>query len=159
MVSEKDYSYPFALFIALIGGSFVIIQKYLLNHGINWKAMMTVNSLYFFIFGIIFTYYYRNDIVPEVKRFNWKIFALLGISILLATFVSSILNYKLLERNDAYIVSGLTLVAPIFTLIFAKLFLDEDINCKGVLGILIIIVGSWIIIQAKQEADAKKTKF
>jgi drug/metabolite transporter (DMT)-like permease len=152
----KDYSYLIALIIALIGGSFVIIQKYLLNNGIQWKAMITINSLYFFIFGIIFTYYYRNDIVPEVKRFNWKIFTILGIGILLATFVSSILNYKLLERNDAYIVSGLTLSAPIFTLLFAKLFLKEDVSCKGVLGVLVILAGSWLIIQAKKEDDAKQ---
>ena len=152
----KDYSYLIALLIALIGGSFVIVQKYLLNHGIEWKAMITVNCLFFFIFGAIFTYYYRNEIVPEVKRFNWKIFTILGISILLATFVSSILNYKLLERNDAFIVSGLTLAAPIFTVIFAKLFLDEDVSCKGVLGVLVMLLGSWIIIQAKREADAKQ---
>ena len=153
---EKDYSYLIALIIALIGGSFVILQKYLLNHGIQWKAMITVNSLFFFVFGIVFTYYYRKEIVPEVKRFDWKIISILGIGILLATFVTSILNYKLLERNDAYIVSGLTLAAPIFTLFFAKLFLDEDVSCKGVLGILVMLIGSWIIIQAKREADAKQ---
>ena len=152
----KDYSYLIALIIALIGGSFVIVQKYLLNHGIQWKAMITVNSLFFFVFGIVFTYYYRKEIVPEVKRFDWKIISVLGLSILLATFVSSILNYKLLERNDAYIVSGLTLAAPIFTLLFAKLFLKEDVSCKGVLGVLVMLVGSWLIIQAKKEDDAKK---
>jgi drug/metabolite transporter (DMT)-like permease len=153
---EKDYSYLIALIISLIGGSFVIVQKYLLNHGIQWKAMITVNSLFFFVFGIVFSYYYRHEIVPEVKRFNWKIISVLGLSILLATFVGSILNYKLLERNDAFIVSGLTLAAPIFTLLFAKLFLKEDVSCKGVLGVLVMLAGSWLIIQAKREADAKQ---
>ncbi len=152
----KDYSYLIALTIAIVSASFTIVQKYLLNHGIEWKAMIAVNSLFFFVFGSIFTYYYRNDIIPEVKRFNWKIFSILAISILLATFVNSILNYKLLERNDAFIVSGLTLAAPIFIVIFAKLFLDEDVSCKGVLGVLVMLVGSWIIIQAKREADAKQ---
>jgi drug/metabolite transporter (DMT)-like permease len=149
----KDYSYLIALVIALFGGSFVIVQKYLLNNGIQWKAMLAINSFFFFAFGMVFTYYYRHEIVPEIKRFNRKIFIILGLSILFSTFMGSILNYKLLERNKAYIVSGLTLVAPIFTLIFAKLFLGEDINCKAALGIVVILIGSWLIIQAKQDVD------
>jgi drug/metabolite transporter (DMT)-like permease len=154
MNAKQDYSYIIALIIAIIGGSFVIIQKYLLNQGIKWKAMMTINSFFFFVFGSIFSYYYRNDIIPEIKRFNWKIFIILGITILLATFLSSILNYHLLQKNDAYIVSGLTLTAPIFTLIFAKLFLKEDINCKSVLGMIVILIGTWFIIQSKKEIDS-----
>ena len=156
VVTGKDYSYLIALVIAFIGGSFVIVQKYLLNHGIDWKAMITVNSLFFFMFGIIFTYYYRKDIVPEVKRFNWKIFTILGISVLCATFVSSILNYKLLELNNAYIVSGLTLAAPIVTLIFAKLFFRRRCKLQGSSRSNDNANSSWIIIQAKREADSKQ---
>jgi drug/metabolite transporter (DMT)-like permease len=156
MNTGKDYSYIIALVVALIGGSFVIVQKYLLNHGINWKAMLTINAFFFFFFGSIFACYHRNDIIPEIKQLNWKVFVILGISILLATFLTSILNYQLLRKNDAYIVSGLTLASPIFTLIFAKLFLKEDVSCEGVLGILVMLVGSWIIIKAKKESDAKQ---
>jgi drug/metabolite transporter (DMT)-like permease len=142
--------------MALIGGSMIIIQKYLLNSGINWKAMISVNAFYFFLFGSMFTYYYRNDIVPEVKRLDSRIFIILAITILFGTFIMSILNYNILERNNAYIVSGLSLVAPIFTVILARVFLGEDIHCKGILGILIMIAGSWLIIQAKQETDKLK---
>ncbi len=156
MNTGKDYSYIIALILALIGGSFVIVQKYLLNHGINWKVMLAINAFFFFFFGSIFAYYHRNDIIPEIKQLNWKIFVILGITVLLATFLSSILNYKLLQKNDAYIVSGLTLAAPIFTLLFAKLFLKEDVSCKGVLGVLVMLAGSWLIIQAKKEDDAKQ---
>ncbi len=154
MAFSSDPTYLIALLIAIIGGSQIIVQKYLLNHGLSWKAMMSVNAFFFFFYGIFFTYYYRNDIIPELKRFNLNIFLILGITILFAVFILSILSYKLLERNNAYIVSGLTLAAPIFTLLFAKLFLHEDVNCKGVLGILVMLLGSWLIIQAKKESDA-----
>ncbi len=156
MNAGKDYSYIIAFVIALIGGSVVIVQKYLLNHGINWKVMMSINAFFFFCFGSIFSYYHRNDIIPKIKQLHWKVFAILGTTVLLATFLSSILNYQLLQKNDAYIVSGLTLAAPIFTLLFAKLFLKEDVNCKGVLGVLVMLAGSWLIIQAKKEDDAKQ---
>ncbi len=154
-MTSNDPTYLLALSIAIIAGSQVIVQKYLLNNGINWKAMMVVNAFFFFFFGLFFTYYYRNDVFPQVKRFSLKTFLILGFTILIATFISSILNYKLLERNNAYIVSGLTLAAPIFTLLFAKLFLQENVSCKGVLGVLVMLFGSWLVIQAKKEADAK----
>ena len=99
-------------------------------------------------------YYYRDEVVPVVKTFDRKLWFVLGLTILLATFVSSAIGYKLLERNDAYIVSGLSLIGPLFTVLFAWYFLNETINCKGLLGILIMLFGSWLIIQAKREADA-----
>ncbi len=156
MNTGKDYSYIIALVVSLIGGSFVIVQKYLLNHGINWKVMLSINAFFFFFFGLIFACYHRNDIIPKIKQLNWKVFVILGTSVLLASFLASILNYELLQKNDAYIVSGLTLAAPIFTLLFAKLFLKEDVSCKGALGVLVMLAGSWLIIQAKKEDDTKQ---
>jgi drug/metabolite transporter (DMT)-like permease len=156
MISKTDNSYTIALAIAITSALSVIVRKYLLNKGVQWKPMMAVNAFFFFFFGCFFTYYYREDIIPEIKHFDWKIFAILGITILFSTFIVGILNYLLLLQNDVYIVSGLTLTAPIFTVILAKLLLNEDVSCKGVLGVLIMLVGSWIIIQAKQESDIKK---
>jgi drug/metabolite transporter (DMT)-like permease len=149
---KMDASYSIAFLIALIAGAAVITQKWLLNQGINYRAMLVVNVGFFILFGSIYAWYHRNEVVPIIRSFTPRIFMILGLQILFTTFLISILNYELLLRNDSYIAVGLTLSAPIFTVILAKTLLHEEINPKGLLGIAVMLVGTWLIIQAKKES-------
>ncbi len=148
-----DPTYLYALLVAFISGSHTIVQKKLLNLNLNYKTMMVINVMFFVLFGSIYAYYYRDTIFPDFKHIKTKHYIVLGLSILFATFITSILNYELLLRNDAYIVSGLTLMAPIFTVILAYFYLKEEITCKGLVGIALMLLGTWLIIQAKQDAE------
>jgi drug/metabolite transporter (DMT)-like permease len=48
---------------------------------------------------------------------------------------------KGLKKHDSYIISALIYSSPIFTLLLACLFLNEQITYYGLLGVLFIVVG------------------
>ena len=148
-----DSSYIYAFLISLISGIMIISQKWIINHNVSFHMVMALSIIFSSLCGLTFILYYKDTILNEYKDVHLSAVHQIFWQAFIGTFVLGILGYKLVQENNAYIASGLTLSAPLFTILFAYLFLNEKVMIKGVLGIIIILIGSWLIILDKIEHD------
>jgi drug/metabolite transporter (DMT)-like permease len=146
-------SYIYAFCISLISGLMIISQKWIISHNVSFHMVMALSIIFSTLCGLAFLLYYKDIILNEYKDVHLSAVHQIFWQAFIGTFILGILGYKLVEENNAYIASGLTLSAPLFTVLFAYLFLNEQIMLKGVFGIIIILIGSWLIILDKMEQD------
>lgn len=79
--------------------------------------------------------------VIEMIIKSWLI--VLGVA--LSSIFATLLNLEALKREQLSYTAPLNAFVPVFTLIIAVLFLDERLHIAGVVGILIIVLGAYVI--------------
>lgn len=72
---------------------------------------------------------------------SWLI--VLGVSV--SSISATLLNIEALKREELSYTAPLNAFVPVFTLIIAALFLNETLHIVGILGILVIVIGAYVI--------------
>ena len=150
------YNYLFPSVIAAVGwGITPIIDRYGMKH--IEKFNYTSLKLFFFgFFGLIYIIYNFKNIISNIKEaeslriFNIKYNPI--INALLSGFISSIalIFYYSAISNIKFPIINVTLVSytmPIIVLtLLSYIFLNEKINLKMVVGVIITFIGLYITI-------------
>lgn len=135
---------PTALLVAFMWASSGIIQKLLLRDMSPEFALIIVGLTY----GIILLAYGAIDARSNIQKLavitskQW--IGIIAIAFL-GIFVSTLIWYKLLAKHEAFRVNTLTSTGPLFTLLLAALFLNENIDVKSAIGVLLIVCGIILI--------------
>jgi drug/metabolite transporter (DMT)-like permease len=133
-----------ALFVAFLWGIQPIIYKHLLQ-SIDLKTIVAIGSFFYSICASLFGIYYWKDIERGLKKIDMKSVGLIGASTICAAFLANILILYVLKDNSCAVVSALIYSAPIFTLLFAYLFINEKISFASIAGIVMIVSGVVLI--------------
>lgn len=99
---------------------------------IGYAAITIVMSPILFISG--------TEVADMITK-SWPI--VLGVA--LSSIFATLLNLEALKREQLSYTAPLNAFVPVFTLIIAVLFLSESIHVAGVMGILIIVLGAYVI--------------
>jgi drug/metabolite transporter (DMT)-like permease len=129
-----------ALFVAFLWAFQIIIHKTLLKN-INFKVIMIVGSIFYFLCMCIFTLYYWNIVKHTIYTLDVKSIILIGFASICTAFLANLLYLYILKDTKSYIVSALIYCSPIFTLLLAYFYLKEQITITGLIGVLFIIIG------------------
>lgn len=114
------------LFIALLWGLAPIVQKQLLNDLSPKTVMLIINFIIAFIL-IIFSYYNKETIKNDLKILNSKHIKLFLFVAIFGSLIPGYIYYNILSKNDSFKVVITTSLYPIFSLIFARILLNEKI--------------------------------
>jgi uncharacterized membrane protein len=135
-----------ALLIGLLGGLSPIINKHLLNK-FNHATLLVVSSIVYSIFSIIYIWLNQKLISKEIKTVTYNDFFIISFEAIACAFLVDLLFYYILKDNDSHMVCVLIYTSPIFTFLFAYLFLNERINMEKIAGLFIIFAGISLIMR------------
>ena len=86
-------------------------------------------------------YQKRTAELNNIDKNAWIFLVLAGI----VTCLASLFQFSALKRGDASMVSSLERMSLVFAIIFAVLFLKEELNWKVVVGAVLMIGGALMI--------------
>ncbi|MGE0830800.1 MAG: EamA family transporter, partial [Hyphomonadaceae bacterium] len=72
---------------------------------------------------------------------GWVFWAVLGFSVFVVSVFGHSLYYKLVQRYEVTLLTPLTLMTPIWSLIFAALILHERLDARLALGTIVVLAG------------------
>jgi len=90
---------------------------------------------------IIYAAFNKTIIYKDINNISKTDIIVILFSSGIAAFFGNVLYFSILKNHESSIISALIFSSPIFTLIFAYLFLKERINTIGIVGILFIVTG------------------
>jgi uncharacterized membrane protein len=136
----------YALLISFLWGIQPIIHKYLLQK-INGITILVLSSFVYFIASFLISFITKNHniIIKDLKIMNRKDYMIIIFTTFFTVFLANIIYYYILKRHQTSFISSLINSAPIFTLIVSYLFLKENIEPIGVIGILLMTLGVFCV--------------
>lgn len=134
-----------ALLIGLLGGLSPIINKHLLNK-FNHATLLVVSSIAYSIFSIIYIWLNQKTISKEIKTVTYNDFFIISFEAIACAFLVDLLFYYILKDNDSHMVCVLIYTSPIFTFLFAYMFLNETIHSYKIAGMFIVFLGLSLIV-------------
>lgn len=117
-----------------------IISKTILND-IPATSLFLMFYLTVSFIVILYTIYNWHNIKLPIEKINTKIVIKILIIVLIGNLIADYLYYHVLEKNETYLVTIITSVAPIFTILLAYFYLNEKINLIKWIGIIFTIFG------------------
>lgn len=129
-----------ALFIAFLWGMSPIIHKVAL-HKISPPTALVISSIFYMSCVVVYAMIYKDTIIKDVHALDVRIMCMLAFTSIVCGFLSNIIYFGIIKKYESHIVSALIYACPIFTLIFASLFLRERISRFGVIGVVLITLG------------------
>ena len=107
--------------------------------GINPILSLTIRSIIVCLFLLVFIVV--NNSIKEIKAIDknkwiWLFFTAV------VTFATWVFYYLALSKNDAYKVASLEKISIIIVIILSFFVLNEKITILGILGMILILVGS-----------------
>ena len=131
----------FALLAALLAGTSITLTKAGLGKVDPILAFAIQTILILSISWGVVLFQKSGNELAKIDRKAWLFICLAGV----ATCLSSLLQFKALKIGNASMVSPLTASSLVFSVLFAGLFLKEEINWKIILGVAMIIGGSVLV--------------
>jgi len=140
-----------ALCIAFLWGMQPVFYKFLLKKLTPFTLMLFTSTLYFFLMICTSLFRYK-DIHTEIATLNtFDYFIIIG-STFTTFYLANIIYYSILTNHESSIISAVICSSPVFTFLFAYLFLKERIDVYGILGIFFIVLGVIFISQNKRKS-------
>lgn len=136
----------FAILAALLAGTSVTLTKAGLEK-IDPFLAFAIQSI--FILAISWGTVFFQNATSEIGRMDrkaWLFVCLAGV----ATCLSSLCQFKALKMGHSSLVSPIVSSSLVFSVIFAILFLKEQVNWKIVLGVSMIIGGAVIVALSRK---------
>ena len=85
---------------------------------------------------------FAHIFTPQLPRLDWLfIFGVLGSAMLNA--VAHVASTRALKLADASLVAPLLIFSPVFTLLISGLFLHEIPSARGLLGVVLVLIGAY----------------
>lgn len=135
-----------ALLVAFLWGIHPVITKFLLSsQDISFQTLIVLSSAAYFMCTIGLAVYYRDVMKKDVSKMTWRNIFWISVISILCGFLANLIYFKVLKTHQSYVVSALIYAAPMFSLLCAWLFLREKISKYGLLGVMLIIVGTFFI--------------
>lgn len=131
----------FALLAALLAGTSITLTKAGLGKVDPILAFAIQTVLILIISWGVVLFQKNGNEMARIDRKAWLFISLAGV----ATCLSSLLQFKALKLGNASTVSPLTASSLVFAVLFAGLFLKEQINWKIILGVGMIIGGTILV--------------
>ncbi len=128
----------FSLLSALFGALMTIFIKLGLK-GINPILSLTIRSIIVCLFLLVFIVV--NNSIKEIKAIDKNKWIWLFLTAVV-TFATWVFYYLALSKNDAYKVASLEKISIIIVFILSFFVLNEKITILGILGMILILVGS-----------------
>lgn len=128
----------FSLLSALFGALMTIFIKLGLK-GINPILSLTIRSIIVCLFLLVFIVI--NNSMKEIKAIDKNKWIWLFLTAVV-TFATWVFYYLALSKNDAYKVASLEKISIIIVFILSFFVLNEKITFLGILGMILILVGS-----------------
>lgn len=107
--------------------------------GINSILSLTIRSIIVCIFLLVFIVI--NNSIKEIKAIDKNKWIWLFLTAVV-TFATWVFYYLALSKNDAYKVASLEKISIIIVFILSFFVLNEKITILGILGMILILVGS-----------------
>ena len=128
----------FSLLSALFGALMTIFIKLGLK-GINPILTLTIRSIIVCLFLLVFIVV--NNSIKEIKAIDKNKWIWLFLTAVV-TFATWVFYYLALSKNEAYKVASLEKISIIIVIILSFFVLNEKITILGILGMILILVGS-----------------
>ena len=133
-------------FLALLSSVFAAATSILAKAGIanvnsNLATAIRTVVVVIMAWGMVFITGTQSGI-SEISKKSWIFLVLSG----LATGASWLCYYKALQMGEASKVVPVDKFSIVITIIFAAIFLHEQINIKSFIGVLFITVGTFLMI-------------
>lgn len=128
----------FSLLSALFGALMTIFIKLGLK-GINPILSLTIRSIIVCLFLLVFIVI--NNSIKEIKAIDKNKWIWLFLTAVV-TFATWVFYYLALSKNEAYKVASLEKISIIIVFILSFFVLNEKITILGILGMILILVGS-----------------
>lgn len=129
------------LLIAFLSGLMPILHKTLLNKFNPMSVLIFIGLTYTFPL-FFFSLAHIDTIKTDLAKMNSTDAAYIVFASIVCVFFANILYYNILKKHKSYIVATLINTTPLFTLIIAVGFLKERLNAVGLLGVILIIMGT-----------------
>lgn len=107
--------------------------------GINPILSLTIRSIIVCIFLLVFIVV--NNSIKEIKAIDKNKWIWLFLTAVV-TFATWVFYYLALSKNEAYKVASLEKISIIIVFILSFFVLNEKITILGILGMILILVGS-----------------
>ncbi len=107
--------------------------------GINPILSLTIRSIIVCLFLLVFIVI--NNSIKEIKAIDKNKWIWLFLTAVV-TFATWVFYYLALSKNDAYKVASLEKISIIIVFILSFFVLNEKITILGILGMILILVGS-----------------
>lgn len=107
--------------------------------GINPILSLTIRSIIVCLFLLVFIVI--NNSIKEIKAIDKNKWIWLFLTAVV-TFATWVFYYLALSKNDAYKVASLEKISIIIVFILSFFVLNEKITFLGILGMILILVGS-----------------
>lgn len=107
--------------------------------GINPILSLTIRSIIVCLFLLVFIVV--NNSIKEIKAIDKNKWIWLFLTAVV-TFATWVFYYLALSKNDAYKVASLEKISIIIVFILSFFVLNEKITILGILGMILILVGS-----------------
>jgi drug/metabolite transporter (DMT)-like permease len=89
-----------------------------------------------------------NQIKVDIKRLKPSNYFAIVVTALSGLFIANYLYLYLLKHHQSFVISALVSAAPLFTLLFAYLYLKETVTPAAVFGVLLIVIGVILLAYA-----------
>lgn len=132
-----------ALSFALLSSIYVISLKHVSNH-ITTPTLLTIIGIFYFIFTITYYIYHKNIIHSDISNINQNIIFIIILAVITSS-LSTIIYHNMLQGNGSVMVTGITSLTPVFVALLAWLIFKENITTSMAIGILIIVIGTYIL--------------
>lgn len=107
--------------------------------GINPILSLTIRSIIVCLFLLVFIVI--NSSIKEIKAIDKNKWIWLFLTAVV-TFATWVFYYLALSKNEAYKVASLEKISIIIVIILSFFVLNEKITILGILGMILILVGS-----------------
>lgn len=139
-----------SLFISFIWGITPIVHKYIFSTvKMSPHTLIVSGAVLYFTCSMVYFAHYRKEAMEPLRTITPGTIALMILTAVLG-FYANYLYFNVISKNESYLVSALIFSSPFFTLIFAYLFLKEDISLLSALGVGLIVLGVIVIASAKK---------
>jgi drug/metabolite transporter (DMT)-like permease len=132
------------ILISFLWGIQTVMHKHLLDH-ISGLSIMLYSTILYTIMLCITAYCNKLIIVKDFQKINVRVVFILFSIAFFTLFLTNILYYYILNHHESSLVSAIISTSPIFTFIFAYLYLNERVSICRIIGILLFIIGFILI--------------
>jgi len=135
---------PWALLVAFLWGIQPVVLKHLLKR-FSWTTVLVVVVMVQTLCVAGLGIYHSSSVTSELQRFEYADMGVVAFVAIVTMFVSSLVYFSILHQHASSVVATLVYTAPVFTLLFAYLFLHERITPTLGVGLALVVSGVSVI--------------
>ncbi len=121
-----------------------ILQKHLVQ-SVSPTSLLLLLLLFGTCFVVLFSIqFFKKDSI-EIPAFSLRTYGLIALTSIIGFVGPYWILLHLIKYYPVSEVIALSYVTPLITLVFSRIFLKEYISDKGVLGVILIVSGAFLV--------------